>query len=207
MSERLINIISNSCNLFKKFGIKSVSMDDIAQNCGISKKTLYELVDDKRDLVTKVLDKGFHKPHIHQNIDFDGLNAIEVLFKVYEISLEFFKDFNLSMEFDLKKYYPDLYSKAKRNRESHLYNNILSNIKQGQKEGLYRTNFNAEMVTKFHVHKIESVFKKELFEDDNYTSVEIFKELFSYHFYSIANEKGRVLLEEKIKTLDNENIK
>lgn len=205
MSERLSHIVSNSCHLFKKFGIKSVSMDDIAQNCGISKKTLYELVDDKKDLIVKVLDKGFHKPHKQQNINFEGLNAIEVLFKVYEISLEFFKDFNLSMEFDLKKYYPDLYSKAKENRRSHLYNNVLSNIKQGQKEGLYRTNFNAEMVTSFHVHKIESIYKKELFEDDNYTAIEIFKELFSYHFYSLANEKGRVLLEEKIKTLENEN--
>jgi len=205
MTDRLSNIILNSCQLFMKFGIKSVSMDDIAQKCGISKKTLYECISDKKDLITKVLDKSFLKPHAHEKVNIDGLNAIEVLFKVYEISLEFFKNFNLSMEFDLKKYYPDLYSKAKENRQSHLYNNILSNIKQGQKEGLYRSNFNPEMVTKFHVHKIESAYKKELFENDNHTPIDVFKELFSYHFYSIANEKGRILLEEKIKELEDNN--
>ncbi len=203
MNEKLQDIVDKSCKLFTKFGIKSISMDDIAKGCGISKKTLYEYIKDKRELVEYVLQGEFsHSSHAPHAVGMENLNAVDALFKVYQSAIEFFKDFNLSMEYDLEKYYPDLYIQAKAKRRKRLYQKLLLNIEQGQKEGAYRSNFNIDIIVKLHVLKIETLLMTDIFDDDDYSSVEIFKELFLYHFYAIATEEGRIALEKKINEIN-----
>lgn len=205
MDEKLKNIVEKSCGLFSKFGIKSVSMDDIAKGCGISKKTLYESVKDKRELVKAVLDTEFNKdgraPH---NVDFADRNTVEVLFQVYKGAIDFFKDFNMSMEYDLQKYYPELYAKTKARRRKHIYEKIMQNTKQGIEEGFFRDNFNIDIISKLHVMKIEALMQTDIFDQDNYSIVDIFKELFTHHFFAIATPKGVEAFNTKLKELDNE---
>lgn len=202
MNEKLQDIVGKSCKLFTKFGIKSISMDDIAKGCGISKKTLYEYIKDKRELVELVLQNEFsHSSHAPHAVDMKNLNAVDALFKVYQSAIEFFKDFNLSMEYDLEKYYPDLYILAKAKRRKRLYQKLLFNIEQGQKEGAYRSDFNTDIIIKLHILKIETLLMTDIFDDGDYSSVEIFKELFLYHFYAIATEKGRIALEKKLNEI------
>jgi AcrR family transcriptional regulator len=205
MNQKAEDIILKACKMFTKFGIKSVSMDDIAKGCGISKKTLYELVSDKRDLVKKVIEQEFNeKSQAPHAIDISKVNAIEALFMVYKGAVEFFKEYNLSMEYDLKKYYPDLYAFSQERRRKHLYQKLWQNMTEGKKEGFYRDDFNIDIITKLHIIKIESILVTDIFDDDDYTIVEIFKELFLYHFNAIATEKGRIAIEKKLKELGNE---
>jgi len=203
MDEKLKNIVFKTFKLFQKFGIKSVSMDDIARDCGISKKTLYESVKDKRELVEKVLSFEFNKesnaPH---NIDFEGKNAIDVLFVVYQGAIHFFKDFNMSMEYDLQKYYPDLYTITTKKRREHIYKKMVMNMKQGIEEGFFRDDFNIDIIAKLHVMKIEGLMQTDIFEEADYTIVEIFKELFTHHFMAIANEKGKKAFYKKLKEIN-----
>ena len=105
MDGKIKDIVKKTCKLFQKFGIKSVSMDDIARECGISKKTLYENITDKTDLVTKVLELDFHgEGEAFKEMKNSNINAVDILFIVYKNAVEFFKEFNMSMEYDLKKY-------------------------------------------------------------------------------------------------------
>jgi len=202
MDKRRLEIIEKSCRLFAKFGIKSISMDDIARECGISKKTLYEIVTDKKDLVTQVIEQEFktNGPGPH-NIDIENVNAVEALFLVYKGAVEFFKEYNLSMEFDLQKYYPDLHTQTKSKRRKHLYEKISQNMILGRKEKFYRNDFNIDIATKFHIIKIEAMLNTNIFDENNYSPVEIFKEMFLYHFNAIATQKGKVALEAKMKEL------
>ena len=203
MNKKTEDIIQKACEMYTKYGIKSISMDDIAKACGISKKTLYEHVSDKKDLIKQVLEQEFSEnsslPH---TINLDKENAIDALFIVYKGSVEFFKEFNLSMEYDLEKYYPDLYKKSKTKRRKHLYDKIVTNIKKGQKENVYRNDFNIDIITKLHILKIESVLNTDVFIKDDYSIVEIFKEMFLYHFNAIATDKGRIALNKKINILN-----
>ncbi len=204
MDEKLKDIVAKTCKLFQKFGIKSVSMDDIARECGISKKTLYESVKDKRELVEYVLSFEFAKegnaPH---NVNFEGKNAIDVLFVVYQGAIHFFKDFNMSMEYDLQKYYPDLYAVTIKKRREHIYKKMLMNMTQGIKEGSFRDDFNIDIIAKLHVMKIEALLQTNIFEDTDYSIIEIFKELFSHHFMAIATEKGKKAFYKKLSTINS----
>ena len=204
MDEKLKNIVFKTFKLFQKFGIKSVSMDDIARECGISKKTLYESVKDKRELVEKVLgfefNKGSNTPH---NIDFTGKDAINILFIVYQGAISFFKDFNMSMEYDLQKYYPDLYTITTKKRREHIYKKMVMNMTQGRKEGYFRDDFNIDIIAKLHVMKVEALLQTNIFEDTDYTIIDIFKELFSHHFMAIANEKGKKAFYKKLSEINS----
>lgn len=204
MEERKLNVIRKSCEMYAKFGIKSVSMDDIAKACAISKKTLYELVSDKRELVKLVIEQELNDKNTVCAFDKEEKNAMETLFLVYNSALEFFKDFNLSMEYDLEKYYPDLYKKTKLNRRKQMYHNLEENMIQGRKEGLYRDNFNIDIVIKLHTVKVESLLKTNIFNDDDHSINDIIKEMFLYHFYAIATTKGRQILDEEIKKQEAE---
>lgn len=203
MNNKLKDIIGKSCKLFSKYGIKSVSMDDIAKGCRISKKTLYEHIGDKRDLVEKVLSYEFEadaeSPH---GIATENVNAIEALFKVYKGATEFFKDFNLSMEYDLEKYYPDLHEKTSKKRRKILYEKMYKNMEMGRKEGFFRDDFNIDIIAKLHVIKIETLLKTDIFEKDKYSTIEIFKELFKYHFNAIATENGKIEFQKKLNELE-----
>jgi len=202
MADKIKDIINKTCKLFQKFGIKSVSMDYIARQCGISKKTLYESVKDKHDLVKKVIDFEFDKesnsPH---NIEFNDKNSIEILFIVYQNAIEFFKDFNMSMEYDLKKYYPNLYSTSRIRRREHMYKKMMFNMTKGIEEGYYRDDFNTDIVARLHVMKIEALLQTDIFDKTDYSIIEIFKELFTHHFMAIATPKGVEAFNKKLKEI------
>ncbi len=119
-----------------------------------------------------------------------NINAVDVLFIVYKNAVEFFNEFNMSMEYDLKKYYPDLYYKSKKKRRKHIYERMVMNMEQGRKEGFFRDDFNIDLVAKLHVIKVEGLLQTDIFDDTDYTIVDIFRELFSHHFMAIATEKG-----------------
>ncbi len=203
MFKKLEEIVQQTCHLFKKYGIKSVSMDDIARECGISKKTLYEHIKDKNDLVIKVLEFAESKDGSSKHsLDFDkSLNAVDSMYMVYKGALSFFEDFNLSMEYDLKKYYPKLYKKNLMKRRERLYEKMIQNMNQGIKEGFYRADLNPDIIAKLHILKIESLLQTDIFENDNYSVMQLFKEMFIYHFMGIATALGIEEFNTKIKDI------
>lgn len=112
MNEQLISLIRNSKELFWRYGIKSVTMDDIARELGMSKKTLYQLVSDKTELVSKVVEMELesitHKMECTCQMD---CNAITSLFNLYTCMKNLVQNHAPNLNYDLKKYYPDLYKR------------------------------------------------------------------------------------------------
>ena len=101
------NIIQTAADLYKKYGIKSVTMDDVARECMISKKTLYKYVKDKNDLLQHALHYEFSKHgKIFHAITEKGLNAIEEVFEIHKNLVKTLKKHNPVIEHDLIKYYP-----------------------------------------------------------------------------------------------------
>jgi len=189
-----------------KYGIKSVTMDDVARELGISKKTLYQYVNDKNELVQKVVEmeigeKGEHFLKMRST----ELNAIEELFEVNKMVRQMLKDYNPATEYDLRKYYPELYTNLIKVRRDRIYNNILSNLMKGKKEGLYRAELNEELIAKLQLSRVESAFDDKIFSQEELLSPKLFYEMFVYHIRGIANERGLKVLEQKLKELDSNN--
>lgn len=136
-------ILTEATLLFTKYGIRSVSMDDVAKSVGISKKTLYQLYKDKNTLVNEILDVALTDQMQKCNEQKrTASHAIEEVAKSIEQFYEFFNSINPNILYDLKKYHPSGYAKFEKFKESFSFNNIKNNLLWGVKEGLFRDDIN-----------------------------------------------------------------
>jgi DNA-binding XRE family transcriptional regulator len=204
MNEELKNILLKVRELYMKYGIKSITMDDVARELGISKKTLYQYVSDKDDLVGKFVDNeiSMRQEEICKCFRV-GYNAIEELFEISIFMNKLMRNQNSATEYDLKKYYPVHYQKTIKARREGIFNYILVNLKKGIKEGLYRKDMNQEVIAKLYLWRSENTHFDELFTVEEFTSVKLFVELINYHVRGIATEKGIMILEKKIIELES----
>jgi transcriptional regulator with XRE-family HTH domain len=203
MNDELKNILQKVRDLYMKYGIKSITMDDVARELGISKKTLYQYVTDKDDLVGKFIDNeiSLRQEEICKCFGI-GYNAIEELFEISIFMNKMMRDQNPATEYDLKKYYPVHYQKTVKARREGIYEYILINLKKGVKEGLYREEMNKEIIAKLYLSRIEDSHINELFTKEEFASIRLFVEILTYHVRGIATEKGIIVLENKIKEIE-----
>ncbi|HEY5125163.1 MAG TPA: TetR/AcrR family transcriptional regulator, partial [Ignavibacteria bacterium] len=199
MNDDLKNILLKVRELYTKYGIKSITMDDVARKLGISKKTLYQFVTDKDDLVGKYIDNEIELRQEEICKCFKiGFNAIEELFEISIFMNRMMREQNPATEHDLSKYYPHHYQKTLKARRERMYNYILLNLKKGKEEGLYREDMNEEIIAKLYLMRSENIHFNELFTVEEFTSIKLFRELLTYHVRGIATGKGITVLEKKI---------
>lgn len=193
--------------LYQMYGIKSVTMDDVARQLGVSKKTIYQYFSDKEELVNNVVEFMMHERQVCFSEMFsDKHNAIEELLKVNEFIIKMRQKHNPSMFFDLQKYFPKIHEKFMRHNWEKMYDAVLTNIIKGKNEGLYRKEMNGEIIAKIHLSRIMSIFENnKIFSIEELSSLEFMNEAFNYHLRGMANEKGIKVLEELLnKKNDNE---
>jgi AcrR family transcriptional regulator len=202
MDEKTLHILEQVRRLYYRYGIKSVTMDDVAKHLCISKKTLYEYFTDKEDLVRKIvlLDHN-NRSKFFREIKNRNLNALEELFEVYKMINTIFRDYNASMEYDIHKYYPELYSMVKEIRRKKIYDTMYNNMNKGKKEGLYRKELNSKIIARLLVFKVENMYDTDIFTMEELISVKVFNEIFVYHLQGILNAKGRTFFEKKFSRL------
>lgn len=208
MNDELQNILIKVRELYQKYGIKSITMDDVAQELGISKKTLYRFVNDKDDLVGKFIDNEMKIRYDEISRCFKiGFNAVEELFEISIFMNKLIHEQNPVTEYDLKKYYPHHFQRALKARKEGIYNYILLNLKKGVNEGLYRSNMDNEIIAKLYLWRTENTSFTDLFTSEEFNSTKLFVELLSYHIRGIGTEKGIAELEKKIKKLATDYTK
>jgi len=206
--DNLKSILLKVRELYMMYGIKSITMDDVSRELGMSKKTLYQFVTDKDDLVGKFIDNeiAIRQEEICKCFR-TGLNAIDELFEISIFMNKIMRNQNPATEYDLKKYYPEHYQKIVKTRREGIYRYILTNLENGKKEGLYRDDLNNEIIARLYLSRSESIHVSDLFTIEEYTSHELFMELIKYHVRGIATQKGIGVLEQKIKELETNNDK
>lgn len=203
MNQELENILQRVGELYTKYGIKSITMDDVARELGISKKTLYQYVTNKNDLVSKVLDYLLDlKKCAFSDLLSKDLNAIEELLEVGIYIIKSIKDYNPSTQYDLKKYYPELYTKFHDVRKERMHQAILINIEKGKDQGLYREELDNEIIAKIQTSRFIHMSSDEFFDRDEMLKPQYVMELFIYHIRGIANKKGLEVLEKTLEKID-----
>jgi AcrR family transcriptional regulator len=202
MNKAFEDLLSKVSALYQKYGIKSVTMDDVAHELGISKKTLYQFVADKTELVQMVVEH-VRQCHFTSMKKEDGTepNAIEELIEVSQRLNTLMRDHSPAYEYDLRKYYPDIYRNLMSARRKQMYESMISNIRKGKKEGIYRRELDEKIIAKLHLLRIENLQTSEIFEKEEMHSQRFFREIFIYHINGLATEKGRKVLREKIGKL------
>jgi AcrR family transcriptional regulator len=203
MNDELTNILQKVRSLYRKYGIRSVTMDDVSRELGISKKTLYQYVHDKDELVRKVVELELLSQHDHmiKSCD-DSLNAIEELAEIAQCINYMLKEYSAVTEYDLRKYYPDLYLKIREVRRDRIHKFIEDNLIKGKSQHLYREDLNVEIVAKLGLSHIDSMFESEIITITEFLEQKFFLEYFVYHLRGIVNDKGLKILEHQIQKLE-----
>lgn len=193
-------IISQSLLLFINRGVRSVNMDDVSSNLGISKKTLYLYVNNKSDLVFQTFSLQCHDlKHSLSSICSQDKNAIDELFEMDEKIYLLFKSIHVSLISELKKYYLESWELIEDFKTNFLLNLIETNIKKGIRQNLYRQDLNSNVISKIFINRCESLVDGQIYVDSDIGLREVLKEHRTYHVRGIASLKGTQHLEEKLE--------
>lgn len=204
--EKTVRIITESIRFFKSYGIRSVSMDDIARELGMSKKTLYEYFDSKSDLLDKALLMILEEfSDWYEELKKTELNAVDELLEISKRVNEEFGKFTPSNIFDLKKYYPEVIRVHFENEKQLTYKVVVENLQKGIGQGLYRNDLDVDLIALLYVQKIEAIHSGDFWDDAGVTFTRMFQVMFDNHIRGIVNPAGSAYYEQR-KSLFNFEI-
>ena len=181
--------------LFLRYGIRSVSMDDIAAELGMSKKTLYQYYADKEEIIHEVFDAVFAENRHYCSIcKQEGENVIHEVFLSFDHVQEMLSQMNPALVFDMKKYHPAVFQKFHEFKYNFLYKMLKENLEKGVKEELYREDIDIEILVRFRLHSIMLSFEPEAFPGLKTPLIQIERSLMEHFLYGIATAKGQKLI-------------
>jgi AcrR family transcriptional regulator len=180
-----------------RYGIRSVSMDDIAAQLGMSKKTLYQYYADKEELVTGVFTTMMDESKKNCLDDKEvSENSLQEVFLSFDRVRDMFINMNPSVLFDMEKYHPGAFKKFKEFQNGFIYPLIKSNIERGIKEEIYRDDFDIDILTRYRMHSIMLSFNPEVFPSNRTNIVHIEQQLLEVFLYGISTNKGQKLIQK-----------
>ena len=190
-------IINKAKEMFLKLGFKSITMDDIACEMCISKKTIYKYFSNKDILIEESIDL-LHK-EVKETMDAiisKNYNAIEENFEIKRMFREMFKNAESSPIYQLKKHYPDIYNKVLNIQVSICEDCFRKNILKGIKEGLYRENLDIDNYVKFYYTLIFTINENTMLEKESH---ELELKALEYHIRAMATLAGIIELEKHLQ--------
>tara|TARA_R110002072_G_scaffold238939_1_gene396655 strand:+ start:52029 stop:52646 length:618 start_codon:yes stop_codon:yes gene_type:complete len=195
MDEANLALLERVSAVYMKYGIKSVTMDDLARELGISKKTIYKYFNDKKELVMSIIEMKVElNKAICINCQQNSNNAIDGLNSLSELVIGHLKDVNPTVFYDLKKYHPEAMSIMEAHKWDFVYSMIKENIQRGIKEKIYRSDLNVNIVAKLYISATDSIMNGTIFPWPEFKFQDLFNELIIFHIKGMVNEKGREYL-------------
>ncbi|MFL0353128.1 TetR/AcrR family transcriptional regulator [Xanthomarina sp. GH4-25] len=194
-------ILINASDMFLNYGFKSVTMDDIANKIGISKKTIYQHFDNKTKLVEATTLYMFEV--ISHGIDcICALNKspIDEIFEIKKFTMEHLKDEKSSPQHQLQKYYPKIFEKLKTNQFCIMQDCVTNNLTRGVKEGYYRDSINIEFISRLYFNSMMLLKDPEIFPLNNISMKKLMDNYLEYHIRGISTEKGITKLNNILNT-------
>lgn len=187
-------ILDQSYQLFHKYGIKSVTMDDIAKELAMSKKTLYKHFSNKKDLVFQITKSQIGETEKMCFTQFkDSKDSIHELFMIMEMLKMIFHNINPSLLFDLRKHYPKSWRLMEDHQNIFIPNMISKTLKRGVKEKLFRSDLNIGIITKLRIEEIKASFNPEIFSPQEYNMEELQIVMLEHFILGITTLEGHKL--------------
>ena len=194
-------ILHKATDMFLNYGFKSVTMDDIANGMGISKKTIYTHYSNKTKLVEECTNTLFE--FISNGIDqICALekNPIKELYEIKKFVMMHLKDEKSSPQYQLQKYYPKIYEVLKVKEYKVMSVCVVENIKKGLSLGIYRPNLNVDFVSSIYYSGVFAIKDNTLFPNTEFKMPTLEDYLLEYHLRGIVTPKGRKILNEIINS-------
>jgi len=194
-------IIEGAAELFRTYGIKSVTMDLLASHLSISKRTIYEVFSGKDEILIGVLNQmaGRQRELVTRILN-ESENSIVAIFRLLEINRDHFQDMSRAFQADLKKFHHDVLMKRSDKCEMPDYGNNIKVIEKGVKEKLFRKDINPDLVNRCLYSLGRSIMDHDLYPFDTFTRKEVIKNTFINYLRGVSTKDGI----ELINKLENE---
>jgi len=190
-------IIVESSNLFKRYGIRSITMDQIAENLGISKRTIYEIFGNKDDLLNACIDYGIHEDEkVSRDIMKNSANIIDAFLIHIKKSIDTMNSISPLFMLDAMKFHSKVFKNKMKEREMSSYNHIIDFIKTGKAEGYFNPQINEDIVSKLIIEQFKIIGNDKLFPPDVYSKSEIFENVAVNFLRGIATINGLKIIDD-----------
>ena len=195
-----IKILREAETLFMKYGFKSITMDDMSRELGISKKTLYQYFEDKNDLVNQTIKQHLEDQMTDCKMLEDKKNdPITFMLNITDSVSSKKRQINPGVLFDLKKYFKPAWDRLNEFKTNFIFENVLHNLETGKSKGYYHKDINEKLIARVYVHLVDFLMNPDEHMNEAKNFHEVHFEIMKYHLRAICTEKGLKILNEKIK--------
>lgn len=201
------NIIGTAEELFLKYGFRRVTMDDIAREMAISKKTIYQYFKDKNEIVCFVTENYLKKENaVIEGLEAESENVIEYLVKLSKQLRKHISTIHPAAMDDLKKYFPQGWKIFIQYKRECFLTSMIKILKKGMEEGYFRKDMNPEVLAIMRMEQIPLSFDQNLFPRTRFEFADVQMELLRHFMAGILTQKGRELLKNYSKSTDKNEI-
>jgi len=200
------DILKTAVDLFLTYGFKSVTMDDIANAQGISKKTIYQYFENKTVLVEEavmllfqIISTGIEEIRTQEK------NPIEEIYEIKQFLMKNLKDEKSSPQYQLEKYYPKIFHDIKEKQMCVMEDCVGCNIERGKKMGLFREDLNSDFISKIYFNCMMALKDKSLFPLEHFSMRMLMNNYLEYHLRGICTSKGLEHLNNYLQINQNNN--
>jgi TetR/AcrR family transcriptional regulator, cholesterol catabolism regulator len=198
-------VLQGAEELFFKYGIKSVTMDDIAKHLSISKKTIYQFYNDKNEIVDTLMKLKLEEDKVTiQKIHVESDNVITEVFGLMKHMSQMFSKLNPNVFYDLQKYHPESWKLFNAFKEDCMETMVENAIKKGAKDGLVRADINTKIIARLRMEEIQLGFNANIFPPDKYKIVDVQLELLDHFLHGICTLKGHKLINKYKQVTEEE---
>ena len=193
-------ILAKAKELFMLYGVKSITMDEIAAQLGVSKKTIYQFFSDKDQLVFSVMQEELEDSRENcLRCSSGSENAIHECFLNLDRFVEHVREMNPALLYDLKKFHPEAFHMVSSFKTSFFLDMVRKNLEAGIRQGLYRADIHVEVIARFRVNSVYLIFSPEFTESSGLSLLDLQQELFLHFLHGIATAKGEQLVQKYLK--------
>lgn len=195
--ETNLKILQAAKELFMRYGIKSITMDDLANHLGMSKKTLYQTVENKDELIRQILEQHQHGEKCQlEELCRDSRNAVEEMLKIGQHVIQMLREVSPNTLYDLRKYHYNAFVLWESDHRNFVQELIRQNLLRGQREKLYREEMEVEMISKLYVEFTFALTDPHRFQDRGISTDQLFKNFIEYHLRAITTPAGLSIIQQ-----------
>jgi len=203
--EQKEQILKGTLEMFLKYGIKSITMDDISRALGVSKKTIYLYYEDKDVLVCECVKAftNFQKITLSK-ISEEAKDSVEELIRMSDFMKSNVCNINPALIYDIKKYHTKAWAIFIDYKREFVEKSIENTLTRGKSEGFFRPNLNTKILARLRMETVEMAFNTEVFPLSEFQTPQVQIEFFEHFVYGICTIKGHRLL-NKYKQIHEED--
>ena len=188
-------ILIGTKQLLMQYGIRSITMDDIARHLGMSKKTIYQYYADKDELLLKIIDTlTLHNASCVEKITTNAKDAVAESLEIMSFMANTLNHINPTFFYDLQRYYPECWNRFSEFKQTVILKSIMKSLNRGIEEGFFRDDFNVEIIARLRLMQIPNWMDTATFNNMQITMVELMENTTLHYLYGISTPKGYKLI-------------